>query len=140
LFSPLYSLAEAFDRLDADDEGYITVQDLRDFVGPEVPESYLDAIIDESDLLRDHRISYDEFLSLWNTESDDKIKSAKQSIRLKRLNSATGSGSSIWSTLSSETDLSFGSIDSSILPEHAKGTAYFEKAKKEMSQRGGQWT
>lgn len=71
-------LAEAFDRLDSDDSGWITVENLRDFLGEDVPTSYLDEVIDECDIERDHRISYDEFIALWSQDDDEKYKENKK--------------------------------------------------------------
>jgi Ca2+-binding EF-hand superfamily protein len=53
-------LAEAFDRLDSDDCGYITVDDLRSFLGEEVPQQYIDRIIAEADISQDRMVDYDE--------------------------------------------------------------------------------
>ena len=61
-------LAEAFDLLDGDDSGFIIVQDLADILGEEFPADELDRIIEECDITKDHRISYDEYLSLWQYE------------------------------------------------------------------------
>lgn len=59
-------IAEAFDRLDSDDSGYISLQDLREILGDDVPEEYIGQVIAEADMKRDRMISYDEFLSLWD--------------------------------------------------------------------------
>lgn len=64
-------LAEAFDRMDSDDSGYITKENLRELLGDEIPESEIDAIIDEADLTQDGRISYSEFLALWGVKQED---------------------------------------------------------------------
>ena len=74
-------LAEAFDRLDSDDSGYITKENLREILGDEFPPTEIDAIMDESDLTQDGRISYFEFLAQW----EDHIE-AKQSQALHSLN------------------------------------------------------
>jgi len=34
-------LAEAFDRIDCDDSGYISVANLKEFLGDDIPEEYL---------------------------------------------------------------------------------------------------
>lgn len=59
-------IAEAFDRLDGDDSGYISLEDLREIFGDDVPEEYIEQVIAEADIQRDRKISYDEFLSLWD--------------------------------------------------------------------------
>ena len=65
-------LAEAFDRLDSDDSGYITVENLRGILGEEFPQSEIDQIIAESDLTHDGRISYFEFLAQWQDQREVK--------------------------------------------------------------------
>lgn len=78
-------LAEAFDRIDVDDTGYITVSDLRSFLGDDVPTEYLDAIISEADNIdTDHKISYPEFLAMWNQESDEQLARHKGRVRDRR--------------------------------------------------------
>lgn len=77
-------LAEAFDRLDSDDSGYISKENLRELLGDEFPQTEIDAIIDESDLTRDGRISYFEFLAQWENHCE-----AKRSETLHSLSSVS---------------------------------------------------
>jgi len=65
-------LAEAFDRLDHNDSGFITVDSLKAVLGDEVSSDYVEEIIAESGVHEDKRISYDEFLSLWEHEIDER--------------------------------------------------------------------
>jgi len=66
-------LAEAFDHLDCDDSGYITAENLIEILGQDVPRDQIDAIIEEADLNHDNRVSYSEFLTLWeDTQEIDK--------------------------------------------------------------------
>jgi len=65
-------LAEAFDRLDHNDTGFITVDSLKAVLGDEVSSNYVEGIIAESDVHKDKRISYEEFLSLWEHEIDER--------------------------------------------------------------------
>jgi Ca2+-binding EF-hand superfamily protein len=58
-------LAEAFDRIDSDDTGYITAANLKAILGDDYPDEQIDAIIKEADLSLDGKISYSEFLALW---------------------------------------------------------------------------
>ncbi|CAB9508346.1 MAP kinase-activated protein kinase 2 (Fragment) [Seminavis robusta] len=58
-------LAEAFDRLDCDDSGYITADDLREILGDGLSREEIDAIIAEADLTKDKTVSYSEYLALW---------------------------------------------------------------------------
>mmetsp|Transcript_34563 Transcript_34563/g.83468 ORF Transcript_34563/g.83468 Transcript_34563/m.83468 type:complete len:858 (-) Transcript_34563:103-2676(-) len=78
-------IAEAFDRIDGDDTGYITVKNLKFMLGQEVSEDYIDEVIDEVDLTRDHRICYDEFLSLWDDDSEEKLRQALTEVKKRRL-------------------------------------------------------
>jgi hypothetical protein len=68
-------LAEAFDRLDSDDSGYITTDNLRELLGDEIAEEEINAIIKEADLTNDNRISYPEFLALWEDKNEEKRES-----------------------------------------------------------------
>lgn len=77
-------LAEAFDRLDSDDSGHITVCDLRELLGSEVPKEYLDSIIDQADIVNDKRISYEEFLQLWDIEEDQIRQRTIENVTLRR--------------------------------------------------------
>lgn len=92
-------LAEAFDRLDSDDSGYITIQNLREILGDDVPAELIDEIIDESDVTRDHRISYDEFLALFDEELEEKRFSMLQTIVTRKLTRSHYQPSSVSSLL-----------------------------------------
>jgi Ca2+-binding EF-hand superfamily protein len=63
-------LAEAFDRIDSDDSGYITAANLKAILGDEFPDEEINAIIKEADLTLDGRISYAEFLALWEDRNE----------------------------------------------------------------------
>ncbi len=58
-------LAEAFDRLDSDDSGKISANNLAEILGENFPRDEIDAIIAEANVTNDNQISYAEFLSLW---------------------------------------------------------------------------
>lgn len=147
-------LAEAFDRIDNDCTGYITVSDLKAFLGPDMPVKYLETMIDECDFNRDHKISYQEFLALWNVETDRKLEQATRSVHTRRLDSAQSSFESIYdgstsSSMGSEDSILLrGGVPSSLsqnrtgmsgrsaLREAGCGTSAFQKHKKEHSSRG----
>jgi Ca2+-binding EF-hand superfamily protein len=78
-------IADAFDRLDSDDSGYITKQNIMDFLGDTISEDYANTIIDEADIYHDHRISYEEFLALWNESNDEKFKQALEEVNHRRV-------------------------------------------------------
>ena len=97
-------LAEAFDRIDSDDSGFITIEDckclcvggcfvssshhrgctVRDFLGDDVPRETLQRIIDEADLVHDRRISYREFLELWDADTDARMRVTRNQVKTRR--------------------------------------------------------
>jgi calcium-dependent protein kinase len=127
-------VAEAFDRLDSDDSGYITVQNVVDFLGNEISEEFADGIIDEADMTRDHRISYQEFLSLWDESYYTTFKNALKDVNYRRETFDEGStdGRSSASSGSDGMDVSTISANSSDLG----GGGYFFDVEKERSIRG----
>lgn len=64
-------LAEAFDRIDCDDSGYISAQNLAEMLGKDFPADEINSIIQEADLTKDGLISYAEFLALWETKNEE---------------------------------------------------------------------
>lgn len=64
-----YRLAEAFDQLDCDDSGYISHQNLKQILGEDVDDRYIDLLIQEADFKHDGRISYQEFLRVFSEDS-----------------------------------------------------------------------
>jgi calcium-dependent protein kinase len=56
-----HRLADAFDRMDADDNGYITMGDLKNILGRNVTDAYIKNLIREVDTSGDGRISFSEF-------------------------------------------------------------------------------
>ena len=93
-------LAEAFDRLDCDDSGFITAENLIEILGEDIPRDEIEAIIDEADLAKDKRVSYSEFLALWDdTQEPNKDENGRVL------------GTEL-STLSMESDASTSSSDS----------------------------
>ena len=71
-------LAEAFDRLDSDDSGYISAENLREILGNDFPEEEIDAIIKEAS--KHGSISYSEFLALWEEQAEKKREEIVQEI------------------------------------------------------------
>lgn len=63
-------MAEAFDRLDSDDSGFISAENLLEILGDDFDKSEIEAIIGEVDPNHDGKISYSEFLALWEERSD----------------------------------------------------------------------
>mmetsp|Transcript_123 Transcript_123/g.140 ORF Transcript_123/g.140 Transcript_123/m.140 type:complete len:254 (-) Transcript_123:28-789(-) len=98
-------IAEAFDRLDCDDSGFITTKNLRDFLGESMPANYLDEIIDEADLVEDHRISYDEFLQLWSSDDDSQRQDSFHDVVARRMRHCPSSQMSAGQTSSSHSNV-----------------------------------
>merc|ERR1712113_1300508 len=78
-------IAEAFDHLDSDRSGYITSEDIRDFLGGNVSDEFLQRVIEESNSSGDGRVSHVEFLGLWTKRHDDKMKSELVDVQLRRI-------------------------------------------------------
>ena len=129
-----YSFLTLFLRsLDCDDSGWITVANLKEFLGEDVPVSYLDEVIDEADIEKDHRISYDEFIALWNEDDDRKYTENRKAAYAHHASKA--------STLSSFDDDRFTSSQRSndstdLSTDEMNGTAIFNE-RKNLSVRGG---
>jgi len=55
-------LAEAFDRLDADDTGYISKKNIKNILGADYTRERVEEVLQGADLDDDGRISFEEFL------------------------------------------------------------------------------
>jgi hypothetical protein len=103
-------IAEAFDRLDSDDSGFISADNLAQMLGQDFPRDEIDDIIAEADLTKDNRISYTEFLALWeNKHEHDRERQLKTLGVPKRIRnlSAGSSFSSVASVDSTEAHADF---------------------------------
>jgi len=60
------TLANAFDRIDSDDTGYISRENLRDFLGKESSEEKIDHLLAEADYDGDGKITFEEFLQAFH--------------------------------------------------------------------------
>lgn len=88
---------------------------MRDFLGDEVPTEYLEKIIDEADLLHDHRISYFEFLEMWNVDTEAQLENGRKHVAGRRIISREPSfTSSISSDFTSSNLESLGSLTTSM--------------------------
>jgi hypothetical protein len=63
-------IAEAFDRLDADDTGFISKKNLRQVLGKDCTAEQIDAIMKSADKNDDGQISYKEFLEAFRKETE----------------------------------------------------------------------
>jgi Ca2+-binding EF-hand superfamily protein len=67
-------VAEAFDRLDRDNTGYITEKDLRKILGTDYTHEKIQEFMKEVDVDNDGRISYNEFLLLFKSRKTKEFK------------------------------------------------------------------
>ena len=63
-----YRLSECFDQMDSDDSGFISRENLRDLLGKNSSEYLIDMLMEEADIKKDGRISYEEFLQVLSQE------------------------------------------------------------------------
>jgi EF-hand domain pair len=78
-------LAEAFDRLDSDDSGYISVENLLEILGDDFAKEDVEAIISEAATDSDGQISYAEFLALWeqkHLDNDDGLDARGHDVKV----------------------------------------------------------
>lgn len=61
-------LAEAFDRIDSDDSGIISKQNLKQFLGKNYSDEKIDLILNEVDFDHDGGINFEEFLKIFRQE------------------------------------------------------------------------
>ena len=66
-------LASAFDRVDHDDSGYISKENLQYLLGSTFPEDEIDSIIKEASSDEQRGISYQDFLSQWNDNKEEYV-------------------------------------------------------------------
>jgi len=77
-------LAEAFDRLDSDDSGYISADNLREILGEDFPKEEIDVIIKEAS--KNGQISYSDFLALWEEQKEKERDEIVQEITVLNQN------------------------------------------------------
>jgi EF-hand domain pair len=109
-------LAEAFDRLDNDDSGYISAQSLVEMLGPDFPRHEIDQILEEVSMTKDNRVSYAEFLQLWEEKHDQ-----ERSDQLSML------GTEVMPLSISDTVTTFLGLDEDREPVHARASFILRK-------------
>lgn len=67
------SLAEAFDRIDSDDSGYISHKNLRDILGSQCDEVCVEKILKEIDYDQDGKVSYDDFVTAFYSKKNEEL-------------------------------------------------------------------
>ena len=87
-------LAEAFDRLDNDDTGYISASDLREILGADFPKVEINRIMKEASWRNPNRITYPEFLALWDCkEKQNRSVGSDRSYVSKESDTTSNAGS-----------------------------------------------
>lgn len=61
------------------------MKNLKDFLGDELSDTYLENILDEVHGTHDHLITYQEFLGLWNSDADEDLATARLNVGCRRL-------------------------------------------------------
>jgi EF-hand domain pair len=105
-------LAEAFDRLDSDDSGYISVENLLEILGEtSFAKEDVEEIIREAATDNDGQISYAEFLALWESKhldedflGDPGNHAIVKTVHVERRNAFDSERSAAMSALSSDAD------------------------------------
>ena len=87
---------------------FITKEDIIDFLGGDIPQSYIADIMDEADINNDKKISYDKLLALWwGEETDEQMRKDREDVKERR-HRHTDSGLSTSSVYSYLSEDSFG--------------------------------
>ena len=71
-------LAEAFDRLDSDDSGFISHENLKEILGSAYDAKEVERMIEEGDFKRNGRVDYDEFMKLMGEKRENEIAAAME--------------------------------------------------------------
>jgi EF-hand domain pair len=71
-------LAECFDRLDSDDSGFISAENLAELLGEDFPKEEIQEIIREADIDGNGKVTYSDFLSLWEQKHEVERANALQ--------------------------------------------------------------
>jgi hypothetical protein len=88
-------LAEAFDRMDSDDCGFISAKNISEMLGNEFPKEAIEAIIKEAETDNDGKISYAEFLALWEDRKEEERDEVLKEIIVLKGRIDTGSERSL---------------------------------------------
>ncbi|KAL7553184.1 hypothetical protein ACHAWF_016443 [Thalassiosira exigua] len=126
------ALSEAFDRIDSDDSGYISTQNLREILGEFVTSEYIEHIILEAESELDyseemkqqlerkpaqyHFIAYEEFMALWDHQKEDTRMKAYQKVKGRRGNPSIVESRPMTITISENEDQSGSDSELSLDP------------------------
>jgi len=101
-------LVEAFDRLDADDSGYISRENLKEILGNQFSPQLVDEMIKEGDYKNTGHIDLEEFIALMRGTREKRVKEAERKSQTrqaafpskkKKANGSSGSSGSALGTV-----------------------------------------
>ena len=84
-------LAEAFDRIDSDDKGFISRENLKEILGTDYSKEKVDQYMQEADFLGDNEISFGEFVKFFQADQMQQVRA----FRLDESNSASSNSLSV---------------------------------------------
>ena len=67
-------LAEAFDRIDSDDSGFISRENLKEILGADYSKEKVDQYMQEADFLGDNKISFQEFVKFFQADQIKQVR------------------------------------------------------------------
>eukprot|EP00559_Dactyliosolen_fragilissimus_P001311 CAMPEP_0184866690 /NCGR_PEP_ID=MMETSP0580-20130426/23314_1 /TAXON_ID=1118495 /ORGANISM="Dactyliosolen fragilissimus" /LENGTH=497 /DNA_ID=CAMNT_0027366505 /DNA_START=167 /DNA_END=1660 /DNA_ORIENTATION=- len=78
-------LANAFDRLDSDDTGFISEKNLREFLGKDYSDDKFKTFLKEADHDDDGKISFDDFLKAFRDDQHAQLEDMRESISVSQV-------------------------------------------------------
>jgi len=76
-------LAEAFDRLDSDDSGFITKANLKEILGADYDAAEVEEMISKADFKHTGKLDFEEFLALMRSQSGDDARQVLAELPVK---------------------------------------------------------
>jgi EF-hand domain pair len=74
-------LAEAFDRLDSDDSGFISAENLAEMLGNDFPKDEIQSILHEAS--QNGKVTYADFLALWESRKEKRREEVMNDIAVE---------------------------------------------------------
>ncbi len=85
-------LAEAFDRIDSDDTGYITRRNLSEMLGSDFSKEKVDNFIATADADGDDKISFEEFMEFFHADREKQVKELRPDYGMSSSSLASSQG------------------------------------------------
>ncbi|CAB9514194.1 MAP kinase-activated protein kinase 2 (Fragment) [Seminavis robusta] len=136
-------IAEAFDRIDCDDSGYITVDNLRDVLGDEVDDDFIDELVNQVKTTGDEEedrhniISYEDFLGLWDSNGDETLRRNLLDVQRRRRTTSESPRTVMASSQDKHSTARTPDQSAEGSTKHGMGYSQFEKEK--AKSRRGVW-